>query len=87
MSKGDSGAKGKGQVMIVGHSEDTSQKNVSNLHRDFYHIAHTKANNQKHTQSIPILCKIDLSRLSRIPGERNNRFNVVMHSIVSCIFE
>lgn len=64
MSKGDGGAKGKGQVMIVGHSDDM-QKSVS---------THTN-NNNKLVTPIPIVCKIDLSRLARIPSDRNSRSN------------
>lgn len=83
VSKGDSGAKGKGQVMIVGHTEDTSQKTVGN--RDFNQFSCTKTNNHNLAPSIPILCKIDLSRLSRIPGERNSRLSIDKHSMVSCL--
>lgn len=75
MSKGDGGAKGKGQVMIVGHSDDM-QKSVSSATRDCYAatVTHTN-NNNKLVTPIPIVCKIDLSRLTRIPSVRNSRSN------------
>lgn len=75
MSKGDGGAKGKGQVMIVGHSDDM-QKSVSSATRDCYAVTVTHTNNNnKLVTPIPIVCKIDLSRLTRIPSDRNSRSN------------
>ncbi|XP_055308289.1 AF4/FMR2 family member lilli-like isoform X2 [Sitodiplosis mosellana] len=75
VSKGDGGAKGKGQVMIIGHSDDI-QKSVTSATRDCYAVAITNnSNNNKLVTAIPIVCKIDLSRLSRIPGDRNSRLN------------
>lgn len=73
VSKVDSGAKGKGQVMIVGHADDT-QKQITNTPRDSLQTRYTKKSIQQIT-SIPIVCKIDLSRLSRVPYERNSRLN------------
>lgn len=75
VSKGDGGAKGKGQVMIVGHTDDI-QKSVTSASRDYYAVAVTNTNNNnKLLTPIPILCKIDLSRLVRIPGDRSSRLN------------
>lgn len=78
LSKGDGGAKGKGQVMIVGHSDDT-QKSATNASRESYHgtNANNTANgntnstvNSRFAASLPIVCKIDLARLTRIPNDR-----------------
>lgn len=68
VSKSDSGAKGKGQVMIVGHADDT-QKQITSIPRDNFQTRYTKK------KTIPIVCKIDLSRLSRVPYERYSRIN------------
>lgn len=70
VSKGDGGAKGKGQVMIVDHSED-SQKPVTNICRDHSPIS----NDQESRLSNSIICRIDLSRLSRIPDGLIYPFN------------
>lgn len=74
VSKVDSGAKGKGQVMIVGHSEDT-QKQMNITPRDNSKASKYAKKHIHEITSIPIVCKIDLSRLSRIPYERNSRLN------------
>lgn len=72
VSKGDAGAKGKGQVMIVDHSDD---KTVAS-ERDCYTVAVSNIHNSNNLITPnQIVCKIDLSRLSRIPGERNSRNN------------
>lgn len=75
VSKGDGGAKGKGQVMIVDHSDDL-QKSVTSATRDCYAVAVSNIpNSNKLITPNQIVCKIDLSRLSRIPGDRNSRNN------------
>lgn len=67
VSKSDGGAKGKGQVMIVDHSED-SQKATPTIARDT-HLMHNQNNTDRRFLShVPIICKIDLARLSRIPN-------------------
>lgn len=68
VSKGDGGAKGKGQVLIVDHSEE-SQKSSTNIR---YGIEMANSNVGRIITPIRIVCKIDLSRLSRIPNERKN---------------
>lgn len=73
VSKSDGGAKSKGQVMIVGHSEDT-QKPVTTALRDSYPVPTTNNNNNEITTNA-IVCKIDLSRLSRVPNNRNSNLN------------
>lgn len=80
VSKGDGGAKGKGQVMIVGHTDDI-QKSVTNTTRDCYAVSVSNPNcNSKFITPIPIVCKIDLSRLARIPGDRSSRTNINIKS-------
>lgn len=142
-SKGEGGAKGKGQVVIVDHSEEAQQQqlhqsqtkehsipnekllspyaysnnnnninsnnnntnnrhstlNANSLHNNSTNsgsnnvitngstvseLSALKANNNLglsksqtslSTSSQPIICRIDLSRLSRIPPERTNRLN------------
>lgn len=75
VSKGDGGAKGKGQVMIVDHSDDI-QKSVTSATRDCYAVAVSNiSNSNKFITPNQIVCKIDLSRLSRIPGDRNSHNN------------
>lgn len=71
VSKSDGGAKGKGQVMIVDHSED-SQKPMTNSLRDCSQIPNTNHQDSRLFTPIPIICKIDLSRLARIPGGTNH---------------
>lgn len=66
VSKSDGGAKGKGQVMIVDHSED-SLKPILNSSKEFSQISNINTDNRL-LNPIPIICKIDLSRLTRIPG-------------------
>lgn len=66
VSKSDGGAKGKGQVMIVDHSED-SQKPLTNLSRDYSLITNIHDQDSRLLSSIPIICRIDLSRLSQLP--------------------
>lgn len=70
VSKVDNGAKGKGQVLIVGHSEDSLKSSVS---RDSYQVPNIYDN--RFSTPMPIICRIDLSRLSRIPTERNCNMN------------
>lgn len=80
VSKSDNGAKGKGQVMIVDHSED-SQKQVIMPPRNSQE--NTLCINSQHGLSVSptqLICKIELSRLIRIPNEKNqqlfnNNFN------------
>lgn len=67
VSKSDGGAKGKGQVMIVDNSED-SQKPLNNLLRDFSHGSNMNIYEGRFSNPVPIICRIDLSRLSRIPS-------------------
>lgn len=71
VSKTDGGAKGKGQVMIVDHSED-SQKPITNSLRDGSQISNINHQDSRLLTPIPIICKIDLSRLTRIPGGPND---------------
>lgn len=124
--KGEGGAKGKGQVLIVDHSEDIQQQHHQHTQSKENSIPNEKLlspyaynNNSKHasnnnnnvlvngtsaselsplkpsntsntslglskaqstlTHSLqPIICKIDLGRLSRVPSsERTNRVNRV----------
>lgn len=70
VSKSDGGAKGKGQVMIVDHSED-SQKPMTNLSRDYSNITNINVPDSKILTSMPIICRIDLSRLIRIPENQH----------------
>lgn len=82
--KGSGGAKGKGQVMIVDNSEET-KKSVPIAPREAgYQAINPNANTNLNTNSnsIPklnstnvtsVVCKIDLSRLSRIPSDRNGQ--------------
>lgn len=75
VSKSDGGAKGKGQVMIVDHSED-SQKPMTNLSREHSSpIPNTNEQDSRLFSSNPIICRIDLSRLSRIPDGPIFRLN------------
>lgn len=67
VSKSDGGAKGKGQVMIVDHSEE-SQKPITNTTRDFSQVPNINSSDSRLLTPVPIICKIDLSRLTRIPG-------------------
>lgn len=67
VSKSDGGAKGKGQVMIVDNSED-SQKPLNNLFRDSSHGSNMNNHDGRFSNPVPIICRIDLSRLSRIPS-------------------
>lgn len=55
--------------MIVDHSEET-QKTSTNVARDGFEIANTDVG--RLFTPIRIICKIDLSRLTRIPNEGNN---------------
>lgn len=66
VSKTDGGAKGKGQVMIVDNSED-SQKPLTNMTREFSLGSNITDQDNQYPSPVPIICKIDLSRLSRIP--------------------
>lgn len=67
VSKTDGGAKGKGQVMIVDHSED-AQKPITNISRDYLHASNINIQDSRLFTPTPIICRIDLSRLTRIPN-------------------
>lgn len=82
--KGSGGAKGKGQVMIVDNSEET-KKSVPIVPRETgYQPSNTNSNTNLNVNShlnpklnsnnvTLLVCKIDLSRLSRIPSEKNGQ--------------
>lgn len=78
VSKSDGGAKGKGQVMIVDHSED-SQKPIMNLSRDCSLMSNINIPDSRLFTSIPIICRIDLSRLTRIPHSNHNNTDQSKH--------
>lgn len=85
-TKGDGGAKGKGQVVIVDHSEDAQKSAVTNITRDFNQASNSnnKVSSQPTVAQIPpptsLICKIDLSRLNRIPAERIGRLSANNHN-------
>lgn len=74
--KGSGGAKGKGQVVIVDNSEET-KKYVPIAPREAgYQALNTNANTNPKlnlNNVTSMVCKIDLSRLSRIPSDRNGQ--------------
>lgn len=113
-TKGEGGAKGKGQVLIVDHSEDAQQqsnhphaqlkensipnekltspysqnsKHTSNAYTtnnnvlvngtttDVSPLKSSNVNHANKSLSHPIICKIDLMRLARVPQDRSFRLH------------
>ncbi|XP_055680353.1 AF4/FMR2 family member lilli-like isoform X2 [Lutzomyia longipalpis] len=88
--KGEGGAKGKGQVVIVDHSEDSHSKDEGFASEKFLspysskyggagsigggNVTKVSASDQSATVAVKqLLCRIDLSRLKRIPHPSPNQ--------------